>query len=195
MEVKKDFDLPYTVERTEDVSVLFDFYCGIEEMDKFIHSYEGLKLFVESKLTNLWLIRQEKSIVGLFALSKSSLILNSYDIRNVRARTPQAMESLFEQIDSFPALKIDYIAIQKDFRKRGTGSDVLGLIRDEAINDKLSSTLFIIVEAFDTELYSSVGFYKKNYFKESEYGMVKNQNKSREGISVDTKLMYLPLMR
>ena len=29
MEVKKDFDLPYTVERTEDVSVLFDFYCGI----------------------------------------------------------------------------------------------------------------------------------------------------------------------
>lgn len=195
MEVKDDMCLPYIVERVDNISSLADFYCGIDQMDNFIHAQNGLELFVESKLTNLWIIRQGSIVIGFFALSKSSLILNTYDIRNVQSDSSIPLKSLFEQIQSYPALKIDYIAIQKNLRSRKIGSRILGLIREKALSDELSSTLFIIVEAFDVASYSSVGFYKKNYFKESEYGIVQNQNKSRDGISVDTKLMYLPLFK
>lgn len=53
--------------------------------------------------------------------------------------------------------------------------------------------MFIIVDALDIEEYSAVNFYKKNYFKYSEYGIVKNQNKRLYGERTDTRLMYLPL--
>lgn len=160
MDVNKYNVLPYTVERTDNVSVLSDFYCGIDQMDAFIHDKSGLKLYVDSKLTNLWIIRQGEITVGIFALSKSSLILNSFDFKTVKPDAIPNLESLIEQVESFPALKIDYIAIQKDHRKNGIGSGILSLIRDKALEDDFSATLFIIVEAFDTPSYSSVGFYK-----------------------------------
>lgn len=188
-------DIPYIVERAENVSVLSDFFCGIKQMDDFIHQHDGLKLYVESKLTNLWIIRRESLIIGIFALSKSSLILNSYDVRDVKTENSENLETIFEQVESFPALKIDYLAIRNDFRGKRIGSEVVGLIREKILDDRLSATMFIIVEAYDTMSYSSVGFYRKNYFKESEYGLVKNQNKRREGKLVDTKLMYLPLIK
>lgn len=100
-----------------------------------------------------------------------------------------------DHIESFPALKIDYIAIQEGHRKMGLGSDILSLIREKALEDEFSATSFIIVEAYDSPSYSSVRFYLKNCFRQSDYGLVKAQNKSREGITGDTCLLYLPLVR
>ena len=195
MEISQTFPLPYIIERATDTSVLSNFYCGIEQMDSFIHRRDGLRLYVESNLTNLWLLYEKEIVVGFFALSKSSLILNSIDLGNIHDESSSNLHSLFDHIESFPAVKIDYIAIRKEYQKTGIGSGLLWMIRERVINDILSSTLFITVDAFDTHSYSSVGFYKKNFFRESEYGLVQNQNKSREGKMVDTKLMYLPLLK
>lgn len=180
------------VEKVDDISSLTDFYCGVKSMDTFIHSkYNGLNDFVTHGLTNLWIVRECDEVIGFFALSKSALILNSFDIRNLEDETNS--NDIFELRESFPALKIDYLAIREDLKFKGLGSDLLLTICDGAKSDRFSATMFIIVDALDTPEYSAVEFYNKNYFKESEYGLVKNQNKQIYGDKVDTKLMYLPL--
>lgn len=187
-------DCKYKLERTDDVSVLSNFFCGIAYMDNFIHNDDGLKLFVEARLTNLWIVRQENDIIGFFALSKGSLVLSTQDICDVKSESNLSFQSLIKDVDSCPALRIDYLAIRKDYRGRGIGSGILDAIRQATLEDKLSSTLFLIVDAYDTNSYSSVGFYRKNFFKMSDYGLTKNQNKMLwQGINPDTKLMYLPL--
>lgn len=165
-------------------------------MDKFIHDPKfGLELYVKAGLTNLWVVLKQRQAVAFFALSKSSLILNSIDLMDIKAKGTNPIEELYDTVDAFPSIKIDYFAVEHNHQSEGLGSALINLIREKAISDELSSTLFLTVDAFHTSDYSAVPFYKKNYFIESEYGIVKNQNKMREGISVDTRLLYLPLFR
>lgn len=180
------------IENVDNTEMLSDFHCGIPSMDDFIHKKRnGLNDFVIHGLTSLWIIREADQVIGFFALSKSALILNSIDVREIEGSGSE--KDIFELRESFPAIKIDYLAVSIDHKSNRLGSEILSIIREGAIRDKFSASMFIIVEALDTPDYSAVGFYRKNFFRESEYGLVKKQSKRIYGERIDTSLMYLPL--
>lgn len=86
-------------------------------MDKFIHDKEkGLAKFIELKLSNLWLVYEEKKVVAFFALSKDALILNTEDARNIAqnkklsAQLPPEDDTKFWEQEKYPAIEIDYFA-------------------------------------------------------------------------------------
>lgn len=94
----------FEIERALNVSALASFFCGVKSMDRFIHDeHNGLGKYVENGLTNLWIVRQDGLICGFYALSKSSLIINSEDIRNLSRK--EEGYYWFDLESSFPSVK------------------------------------------------------------------------------------------
>lgn len=179
-------------ERVENASSLSSFYCGLKQMDDFIHDLKGgLNLYVELGLTNLWTVKIGEDVVAIFALSKSVLTLNSDDRRYLVGDGLKMDEAIFENKDNFPAIEIDYLAVSEKHRERKIGSFVLNEIAMKACSDQLSATMFLTVEALVVSgVYSAVGFYKKNGFKDSEHGVIRNLVKQRNGEVSTTRRMY-----
>lgn len=186
---------PLYIERAEDVSALSDFYCGIDSMDDFIHNRDnGLQSYINGHLTNLWIVKLNNVSVAFFSLSKSSLVVNNYDLENLKRSLFNRNENTFF-IDrpQYPCVEIDYFAVNKNFRNQGIGTLVLYEIISKVKADKLSATLFISLDAYHISKYSSVQFYKKNNFLISEHGLLQNQYRERYGTSCTTIRMYRPL--
>lgn len=184
-------------ERVENASSLSSFYCGLKQMDDFIHDLKGgLNLYVELGLTNLWTVKIGVDVVAIFALSKSVLTLNSDDRRYLAGDGLKMDEAIFENKDNFPAIEIDYLAVSEKHRERKIGSFILNEIAMKACSDQLSATMFITVEALVIPgVYSAVEFYKKNSFQDSEHGVIRDLVKQRNGEICTTKRMYRLLYR
>ena len=182
-------------ERVEDVASLSNFYCGYVPIDSFIHDKKnGLEKYVTSNLTALWVVKAEESPVAIFALSKASLILNSFDNQALARDGVKIDPDIFDTKDSYPAIEIDYLAVSENWRDKGLGEHIIAKIYEKCCKDTLSATMFITVEAINTKDYSAVSFYKKCGFKESDYSINKRlSNFNFTGSQSITTRMYLHL--
>ena len=184
----------FIIERADDISALSDFTCGLKSMDAFIHDTEkGLNLYVKLGLTKLWIVRDSHTIIALFALSKGALRLSTSDRSTLEAQVISIEETIFDTKETYPSIEIDYLAVREGYRKKHIGSFIVNAIAQRAARDDLSATMFLTVEAIDTTEYSAVGFYYKCDFKDSEHGLVRNQNMLINGNRSCTKRMYRPL--
>ena len=59
-------------ERTDDMSVLSDFYCGIDEMDNFIHNRLQDKISRMPELES-YVVREQGEIVAMTAIREKPL--------------------------------------------------------------------------------------------------------------------------
>ena len=183
-------------ERSDEISVLSKFYCGVRPMDKFIHDKNiGLTKYIEMGLTKLWIVRNEEEVVAFFTLSKSSLRINFDDRRYLDKKGIPVYEQIIQERDVFPCIEIDYLAVREDKRQNHIGSIIIEAIIDRVLADELSATIFLCVDALHTNSYSAVRFYKKNGFVESEAGIIDNLNQIRDGQDVQTVRMYRPIFR
>ena len=182
-------------ERVDDVSSLSNFYCGYQPIDSFIHDKDkGLEKYVTSGLTTLWVVKSEVKAVAIFALSKSSLILSTFDNQVLEREGVHIDQDIFDAKDSYPAVEIDYLAVSENWRHKGLGEHIIAKIYEQCCKDKFSATKFLTVEAIDTREYSAVGFYKKCGFKESDYAFNKRlSNFNFTGTQSLTERMYLHL--
>ena len=187
--------------RADDTSALSDFCCGVQSMDNFIHDKErGLEKFIKLKLSNLWIVYENGKAVAFFSLSKSSIILNNVD-REVLEQKKQDNIVFSEKIDAeifwnkerYPAVEIDYLAVCQNKRndlENHLGTYIVEKIAQAAIQDKLTSTMFLTVDALDTKEYSAVRFYQKCGFGFSEKGLDKYNNDLAFGNQPKTRRMY-----
>ncbi len=157
------------IERVEDVSALSNFYCGYKPMDVFIHNKDkGLNKYISEGLTNLWIVKTDQDVIAIFALSKSSIVLNTYDFNELTRQGVKIDPDIYDVKENFPAIEIDYLAVDSDYRNKGLGEYVIEKIYERACEDYFTATMFLLVDAIDTPHYSAVGFYKKCGFKRSE---------------------------
>ena len=182
-------------ERVENVASLSNFNCGYKPIDSFIHDKDnGLEKYVTSGLTALWVVKSGERPVAIFALSKASLILNSFDNQVLKRDGVKIDPDIFDTKDSYPAVEIDYLAVSENWRHKGLGEHIIAKIYEQCCKDRLSATMFITVEAIDTKEYSAVGFYKNCGFKESDYAINKRlSNFTFTGSQSITTRMYLHL--
>ena len=182
------------VERVDNTSTLSNFYCGIKAMDDFIHdSKNGLLKYIQAHLTNLWIIRKNQETIALFSLSKNSVVINTWDKENLKMNAVDIVDDFFYTKSNYPSVEIDYLAIKEPYRKKGLGEYILALILAKVREDKLSATLFLSLDAYDSKEYSSVAFYKKCGFLINEYGLLINQNKVRNGEVPLTVRIFKPI--
>ncbi|MBR1414617.1 MAG: N-acetyltransferase [Prevotella sp.] len=189
------------IKRADDTSALFDFKCGVKSMDDFIHDpKDGLAKFIKLRLSNLWIVFEGEKAVAFFALSKDALILNSEDRRTIERdkdkatalAAPEDADKLWEK-EKYPAIEIDYLAVCKEKREEPEdhlGTAIIQKIAQFAVADKLSSTMFLTVEALDTKEYSAVKFYRNCDFEFSDVAQNKYNYESMFGNQPTTKRMY-----
>lgn len=189
------------IRRADDTSALFDFRCGVQSMDDFIHDPDnGLAKFIKLRLSNLWIVFEKDNAVAFFALSKDALILNHSDRQTIERdkekanalAAPEDADKLWEK-EKYPAIEIDYLAVCKEKREEAgdhLGTAIIQKIAQFAINDKLSATMFLTVEALDTKEYSAVEFYRNCDFEFSEVAQNKYNYELMFGNQPTTRRMY-----
>ena len=183
-------------ERADDISALLNFECGVQQMDDFIRNkHKGLQKHTEFGISYLWLVCEEEKVIAFFTLSKDALVLNSEDKHMIEMSAkadsfPDVNEEKFWKREKYAAIGIDYLAVSEEKQKHKIGTAIIAKIEEYAREDKLSSTLFLTVEALNNKEYSSTEFYKKCGFSLSEVGKTRNENMERDGDLPLTVRMY-----
>lgn len=175
--------------RPKDISCLENFYCGVEEMDYFIH--HGLYKKLGTHHCQLYtLVNDAHEVVAMFALSSDALFLDSDSKDDLELMSPPSFNDDEPKADAFwskshyPAVDIAYLAVAKEYRDKHIGKDIVLRIVQMMRKQCLVGCQFITVDAYKTPDYSAVGFYSKCNFIAAE---IPNAGK-------DTLRMFLPIM-
>ena len=143
---KQQHSLDY--ERTDDMSVLSDFYCGIGEMDDYIHNRLQDKINGMPELES-YIIREGESIVAMTAIREKPLEIRKSDGTRF----------------SIDSLEIEYLAVRKDLREKGIGELIIQWIDEKARNEHPNCRYLSVNALVDPDYgYSAVPFYEKCSF-------------------------------
>lgn len=162
--------LDLVFERIDDASVLSNFYCGIDEMDEFIHN--KLQDYLKETGCDTYTIKQGDDIVAMLSLGEDTLSLDDDDkddmISGFVPKPNIALDNkdFFSEKD-FPAIEITYLAVKKEKREQGIGEYIISQVENKVQRDNPECE-FITVEAYKTKDYSAVGFYSKCDFSPAE---------------------------
>ena len=157
-------------ERIDDASVLSNFYCGITDMDDFIH--EKLQGYLNRTGCEAYVIKQKNEIVAMLSLGDDTLNLDDDDKDDMRSgyipKPTIALENQsFLAEKEFPAVEITYLAVEKGRRGQGIGEYIISQVEAKVLRDNPECE-FITVEAYKTKDYSAVGFYDRCDFTPAE---------------------------
>ena len=171
------------------------FDCGDSDLnDFFLSNAENFNKQLLGKSYCYLLNENPEIIVCAFTLSNSSM-----DVRHLpgsRKRKVIADIPREKHLSSYPAMLIGRLGVNKDFGKKGIGSDLIRFIQFIAINDgNWASCRYLTVDAYNNE--ATLKFYLTNGFtylfsteqQEKEYiGMPKDED-------LKTRQMYFDLIR
>ena len=157
-------------ERIDDASVLSNFYCGITEMDDFIH--EKLQTYLSQTGCDTYVIRSGEEIVAMLSLGDDMLTLDEDDKDDMKSGfVPKPSISLeqkeYLEESEFPAVEITYLAVDKKWRGKGIGEYIISQVESK-VQREYPDCEFITVEAYITKGYSAVGFYTHCDFTPAE---------------------------
>ena len=157
-------------ERTDDASVLSNFYCGIKEMDVFIHN--KLQGYLDRTGCDIYIVRQKDEIVAMFSLGNDTLDLDEDDRDDMKSGFVPKPAIALEDTDffsekEFEAIEITYLAVEEERRGQGIGEYIISQIEGKILCDNPNCE-FITVEAYKTKDYSAVGFYSRCGFTPAE---------------------------
>lgn len=157
-------------ERIDDASVLSNFYCGIKEMDDFIH--ERLQGYFDRTECEAYVVKCNDDIIAMLSLGEDVLCLDEDDKDDMRSgfipKPQKALEGQsFLSENKFQAVEITYLAVKKNWRGKGVGEYIISQIENKVLRD-CPECEFITVEAYHTTEYSAVGFYTRCDFTPAE---------------------------
>ena len=156
----------------KDIQELDNFYCGIAEMDKFIHNSSGFTMSIENHYCKAFVVKNESSdIVAVFALNFDAISFDSENFDDIFSgalgSTPDIdfeYHEIFESKVHHPALEITYLAVRKDKQRQGIGEYLIEEIASAAQKQRLAGCEFLTVSAYHCENYTAVNFYSKCLF-------------------------------
>lgn len=157
-------------ERIDDASVLSNFYCGIQDMDDFIH--EKLQGYLNRTGCEAYTIKLGDDIVAMLSLGEDILCLDDDDKDDMRSGFIPKPNVALEDQDylsekEFPAVEITYLAVDRKWRGQGIGEYIISQVEKKVQRDHPEYE-FITVEAYKTAGYSAVGFYSHCDFTPAE---------------------------
>ena len=165
--------LELVFERIDDASVLSNFYCGIQEMDDFIHN--NLQDYLKRTDCEAYAVKHEGEIIAMLSLGEDVLCLDEDDKGDMRSgfipKPSKALENQAFLIErEFPAIEITYLAVGRNWRGKGIGEFIISQVENKVLFERPECE-FITVEAYHTEGYSAVGFYAHCDFTPAEQPM------------------------
>lgn len=128
-------------ERTDDMSVLSEFCCGVFDMDDFIHHHLQNAVLREGLET--YIIKSGKEVLAVLSICESVL--------KTRIATGELIEYKTEEIE--------YLAVRKEMQRRGIGRSIINWIV-ERFRGKMTMLSVSAYRDIDTK-YTAAPFYEK----------------------------------
>lgn len=169
-----EIDSPLIICPINNIDCLRDFYCGVPNMDEFIHN--RFQLSLNNHYCKAYVVKHNDDVIAMFALSFDSIDLDADDKEELAAGISNTEKpdididynDIFYSKRRYPALDIAYLAVRKDLRGQGIGESLIQVIAEKAINQDFAGCQFISVEALKTQPYNAVGFYDRCGFAPNE---------------------------
>ena len=144
--------------------ILKDFECGIPVMDVFIH--ESLDTLIQNDSRYSFYVAEEEGlgIVAMFVISRGGFLDRDEEFDDLPFGKPWSYmgeDSRMHSGTMYPTMEIDYLAVRKDLREKGYGSEILAELSKKAQN---TGCYFLTVDAYHDAEYSAIPFYEKRGF-------------------------------
>jgi len=152
---------------------LTSFDCADDDLNDFIR--RDARLYQSQLLASSYLLKVGEETVGFFCVSNDRLCKDDTN----RWRKIKDILPYPKRRNSYPAVKIGRLAIDKKFQRGGFGNRMLEYIKYLILEHSNTGCRFLLVDAY----LQSVNFYNKNGFVEL----------SSDKPASDTKLMYFDL--
>ena len=150
--------------------ILKDFECGIQTMDEFIHGSLDSFLKNDPRYNFYVAIEDGLGIVAMFVTSAGIFVDHDGEFEDIPLGKPWGyMDDNLEMHSGtmYPTIEIDYLAVRKDLREKGYGTEIIDEIADTA---KHKGCYFLTVDAYHNRGYSAIPFYEKQgFFALQEY--------------------------
>jgi len=179
----------------ELVTLCQPFHCGDSDLDDFFANNTGnYERQMLGKSYCCCLIENPLEIVCAFTVSTAGM-----DVRHLPGSRKKKFTEVFpreKHLSSYPAVLIGRMGVNKDFSRKGIGSELLEIICAWAIApDNKFACRFLIVDAYNNEITRK--FYETNGFiylftseqQEKEYIKMPLERELK------TRLMYFDLLR
>lgn len=128
-------------ERTDDMTVLSDFYCGIQDMDIFIHNNLQEAILREGLIS--YLVKYEDEILAVFSICDNVL------------KTKRTSG----EVVNYSTIEIEYLAVRDIYRNKGIGRAIIEHIVSNYMYGKKLLTVSAYID-IDTK-YSAEPFYAR----------------------------------
>ena len=156
--------------REDSADILKDFECGIRAMDDFIHSCLDSFLNNDSRYSFYVALDDEYGIVAMFVTSSGIFVDHDGEFQDLPLGKPWGyLDDDFEMHSGtmYPTLEIDYLAVRRDLRDKGIGTEIIAHLSETAHGKKC---YFLTVDAYHTKGYNAIPFYEKQgFFALQEY--------------------------
>lgn len=156
----------------KDIQELDNFYCGVTEMDKFLHESEGFSMSIDNHYCKAFVVRDDSDdVVAVFALNFDSISFDSDNIDDIfSGALGNSLDIDYDYQESFkskthhPSLEITYLAVRENKQRQGIGEYLVEKIASAAQQQGLAGCEFLTVSAYHNKKYSAVNFYSKCLF-------------------------------
>jgi predicted GNAT family N-acyltransferase len=153
-----------------------DFDCEDDDLNDFL--INSSKNFTTQLLAVTYIIENDNETIAFFSIFNDKISIK--EIAN--PNNWNIFQNLFpkgKSLKSYPAVKIGRLAVNKNYKGRGYGTNIIAFMIDSFLTKNKTGCRFITVDAYK----ESLAFYEKTKFK---YLTEKDRDK-------DTRLMYLDL--
>lgn len=139
-------------------------------MDDFIHGSLASFLEKDPRYSLYVAIDDCQGIVAMFITSPGIFVDHDGEFQDLPFGKPWGYFDDDLQMHAgtmYPTLEIDYLAVRKDLRQRGIGSEIIDNLSQTARN---KNCYFLTVDAYHTQDYTAIPFYEKQgFFALQEY--------------------------
>lgn len=170
------------------------FECDNEDLnDFFLNDCINYSKELLGKSYCFTLDEDETKIVCAFTISNDSIKVNT--LPNNRKRVVTKAIPRPKQFKSYPAVLIGRLGVNKNFGRRGIGTELMDFIKSWFIDkDNKTGCRFIVVDSYNTE--NAINYYLKNNFV--FLFSTEKQEKEHMGLSstdeLKTRLMFFDLI-
>lgn len=120
------------------------FSCGEEDIDKYLK--ERAKKEEESNLSSTWTYITKDKLLGFFTICITEIQLT----KQFKIKKNKYFDFKSNSLSKYPAIKINYFAIQKDLQRSGVGTDLMRALYNIVANIMLQLKMpILVVEAMD----------------------------------------------
>ena len=131
-------------------------------LSKFKSDDNFLNQFISRKAKK----HQEQLLAVTYLVFFDGLLVGYFSVLNETLKATDKEKEKYhkgKQYETFPALKIGRLAIQKDFESKGLGSLIIGYIKYKFANNQTSGCRYLTLDSYNTP--KNLNFYKKNGFE------------------------------